>query len=174
VKPVATDVVYRTPWFELVAKTMQPGEHPYYSIRIADYTVMIALTPEREILAVRQYRPALERLTLEFPAGLCEPGEDPAHNARRELIEETGYDPATLNNLGPITTDNGRIGNRMWVFLADDLRPVPDWAPEPGVDVVRYSIPGLMHAAASLEFDHSLHLGALLTAAAQGKVKLGV
>ncbi len=173
-KPIATDVVYRTPWFDLVAKTMQAGEHPYYSIRITDYTVMIALTPEREILAVRQYRPALERFTLELPAGLCDPNEDPAHTARRELIEETGYDAATLVSLGPITTDNGRIGNRMWVFFADDLRPVPDWKPEPGIEVVRYTIPALMRATAERVFDHSLHLGALLTAAAQGKLKLGI
>jgi ADP-ribose pyrophosphatase len=174
VKPIAIDVVYRTPWFELVAKTMKPGEHPYYSIRISDYTVMIAVTGAGEILAVRQYRPALERFTIELPAGLCNPDEDPMDTARRELIEETGYDAAELANLGPITTDNGRIGNRMWVFFATGLRPVDGWQPEEGIEVIRYSMPDLIRAAAGGEFDHSLHMGALLAAAVQGKIKLGI
>ena len=173
-KPLSTDVVYRTPWFELLAKTMKTGEHPYYSLRINDYTVTIAFTTNGEIVAVRQYRPALERHTIELPAGLCEAGEDPLETARRELLEETGYQADELVSVGPVTTDNGRIGNRMWTFFAKDVRLAEGRQPEPGIEVILYSMPALIAATAAGEFDHSLHMGALLAAAAQGKIKLGI
>ena len=40
---------------------------------------------------MRQYRPALEAFTWELPAGLVDPGEDPAETCRRELMEETDF-----------------------------------------------------------------------------------
>ena len=87
-----TEVVYRTPWCELVAKTMNPGEAPWYSVRTPDYTAVVALTETGRLVAVRQYRPAVERWTVELPAGILDPGETPEHCARRELLEETGYE----------------------------------------------------------------------------------
>ena len=49
------------------------------------------LMPERKVVLVRQFRPPAGSYCLEFPAGLVEPGEDPAQAALRELAEETGY-----------------------------------------------------------------------------------
>lgn len=37
-KPLKTEIAFATPWFELLAKTMRPGEGPWYSLRIPDYT----------------------------------------------------------------------------------------------------------------------------------------
>ena len=55
--------------------------------------VIIAATfePEGDLLLVRQFRPPAGRYTIEFPAGLIDPGETPAESAVRELYEETGY-----------------------------------------------------------------------------------
>lgn len=58
----------------------------------AGAVVMICtLKPSGRIILVRQYRPPADSLVLEFPAGLINPGEDPAQAAVRELREETGY-----------------------------------------------------------------------------------
>ncbi len=76
-KPLRSESVYSTPWFDLIAKTMREGEPPYYSLRLPDYVGILAFTPERRIIAVRQYRPAVEQYTLELPAGLVDPGEAP-------------------------------------------------------------------------------------------------
>lgn len=169
-KPLKTEVAFATPWFELLAKTMRPGEGPWYSLRIADYTAVIAIRRDGRVLAVRQYRPALERYALELPSGMVDPGENPETAARRELREETGYEAGDLEPLGPLTVDNGRLSNRIWHYLAGGVRPVEGHTPEEGVEVVTYSIPELRQAILSGEFDLALHVAGLMQAMLRGKL----
>lgn len=68
---------------------------------------VIALDDAGRLCLVRQWRICLDRATLEIPAGKLEPGEDPADAARRELAEETGVDPDTLE---PFVTEYGSPG----------------------------------------------------------------
>jgi ADP-ribose pyrophosphatase len=172
-KLLKTEVAFTTPWFELVAKTLDTGEAPYYSLRIADYAAIVAVTAEGRVLAVRQYRPAVERYTIELPSGLVDAGEDPAESARRELVEETGYEAAALEPLGPMFPDNGRLGNRIWSYLALDVRKVPGRDPEAGIEVLSYSAAELSRAIVEGEFDHALHVASLLLAALKGGIVLG-
>jgi len=171
VKPVKTEVAFTTPWFEVLGKTMQPGEAPYYSLRLPDYVVVVAITEEGRLLLVRQYRPAVERYTLELPSGLTDPGESPAETARRELIEETGYE-ADVEVLGPLFVDTGRLSNQQWNCLAAGARPVAAHTPEPGIEVVSYSLAELWRAVAEGEFALSLHVATLMMAVLRGKLAL--
>lgn len=57
---------------------------------------IIPYVTEDEIIMVKQYRYALGRETLEIPAGKVDHGESPEDCARRELLEETGYEMKTL------------------------------------------------------------------------------
>ena len=166
--PIRTAVVYRTPWFELLAKTMEDGDEPYYSLRLPDYAAMLAYTEDRQVLCVRQYRPALERYTLELPSGIIDPGETPEQAARRELIEETGYEARDLEVLGPLYPDTGRLGNRIWACVATGLRPVQGREPEPGIEVQSMSVPELLQATARGRFDHALHLAVVHMAQVRG------
>jgi ADP-ribose pyrophosphatase len=171
-QPLKTEVAFATPWFEILAKTMKPGEAPYYSLRLPDYAAVVALTDDQRVLAVRQYRPAVARHTIELPSGLIDLGETPAEAARRELLEETGYQAAKVEVLGPMEPDTGRLGNRIWSCVATGLRRVEGRAPEEGIEVLTYSLPELARATAEGEFNHALHVAVLLVAMLKGKIRL--
>ncbi len=92
--------------------------------------VAVLAVQEGRVLMVEQYRPAIRRNTLELPAGLIEPGESPLEAARRELMEEAGYD-AELKELFSFYTSPGFTDERITLFEATRLLPrrLP---PDPG------------------------------------------
>jgi ADP-ribose pyrophosphatase len=81
------------------------------------------------IVLVRQYRPALHRMTIELPAGMRDQeGEDGATTAARELREEAGYEAASMERLGSHMSAPGIANSTVELFLARNLRVV-DVAP---------------------------------------------
>ena len=86
--------------------------------------VIIALDDEGEVTLVRQYRHAIGRYLLEFPAGGLEPGEEPLATAQRELREEVGLEAGALDLAGAVSSRRPGFANEiLHVFLAEDLRP---------------------------------------------------
>lgn len=75
-------------------------------IGVGGIVVMVAITPDGEVLLEKQFRPPLGREVIELPAGLVDAGESMEEAARRELIEETGWKAKELTFLaeGPIST----------------------------------------------------------------------
>jgi ADP-ribose pyrophosphatase len=172
VKPLKTEIEFATPWFQVLGKTMREGEAPYYSLKLQDYSAVVAITDEQQVLVVRQYRPAVERYTLELPSGLVDAGETGGEAARRELLEETGYEAAVVEDLGPMLPDCGRLGNRIFSCVATGLRRVPGHTPEEGIEVLTWSLEELARATADGRFDHALHVAVVLVAALKGRLRL--
>ena len=75
-------------------------------VGIGGIVVMVAITPSGSILLEKQFRPPLGRDVIELPAGLVDPGESMEAAAKRELIEETGWEAGSMDFLaeGPIST----------------------------------------------------------------------
>jgi ADP-ribose pyrophosphatase len=98
-------------------------------VRHPGAVAMVAITDEEAVVLVRQYRPAIDRWTLEVPAGTCDvDGEPPAETARRELAEEAGYAPTELVLLTRCAITPGFCDEFSWVYLATGLTSV-DLAP---------------------------------------------
>jgi ADP-ribose pyrophosphatase len=76
-----------------------------------------------EVVLVEQFRSSLRGYIHEIPAGILEPGEEPAACARRELEEETGFTAGRLTALATLFPIPGTSAHRMHFFLAEDLAP---------------------------------------------------
>ncbi|MEZ4518692.1 MAG: NUDIX hydrolase [Chloroflexota bacterium] len=73
-------------------------EHSFYILEAPDWVNVIPLTPDEQVVMVRQYRHGTGTVTLESPAGMADhDGEALAVAAARELREETGSKPARLS-----------------------------------------------------------------------------
>ncbi len=83
---------------------------------------VVPVLPNGKILMVRQYRNALERYTLEIPAGSVDAVDEPKELcAARELEEETGYRCDNLKHLLDINTTIAFCDEFIGVYLAEDL-----------------------------------------------------
>lgn len=141
------------------------GDQPYWVVEPPDYVSVLAITKGKDVLLVRQYRPAPELTMLELPSGYVEKGESPEQAARRELLEETGYQAEKFEPLGALVPDCGRIGNRLWPFIAFNATgPSPSWVAEAGVEVVIRPVRDLVSTTTSGEFCHALNLAVLFQA----------
>lgn len=91
-------------------------------IRHPGAAVIVPCLSDGRYVLVRQFRYALGRETLEFPAGRLDPGEDPLTCAQRELREETGYEAATWNRILLLHPAPGYSDERLWIYRAENLQ----------------------------------------------------
>jgi ADP-ribose pyrophosphatase len=165
-----------SPWVDLVAREVEfsPGAEPqlYHSVATFDYVIVLAVTPDGRIPLVRQYRPAVEDFTLEFPAGIVDSGEDPAVTASRELLEETGLPTESIQLLAVNKTDAGRLSNRVHSYFVQTGPQMSDFEPEAGLAVRLVTSSELVRLIREGEFDAQANLGTLLLAVLLGHLKL--
>ncbi|HSJ38478.1 MAG TPA: NUDIX hydrolase [Planococcus sp. (in: firmicutes)] len=83
---------------------------------------IVAITAEKKIIMVEQYRKALERSIIEVPAGKLERGESPETTAMRELEEETGYTADSLQLIQSFSTSPGFADEVVHLFFAEGLK----------------------------------------------------
>jgi ADP-ribose pyrophosphatase len=166
--------VFKTPWFEMVEKVVGDEALLHYSISTRDYLSVFAVTPDGRFPLVRQFRPAVEMITLELPGGHVEAGETPEQAARKELREETGFIADELILLGTLLPDTGRLGNRMWCFFAPGVAqgPADAFEKEHGIEPIVYdkSLRNLILDEPA--FSSALNRAAILMAVARGKIAL--
>ena len=167
------EIVFHTPWFQVLSRKIAGDSQPHYCIQTSDFVVIVALDVQDRLLLVRQFRAAANQITLELPAGHIEPGETPEEAARKELCEETGYEAEKLELLGKHSPSTARFTNLMWIYFAPNvqLARAPAYAREAGLEAVFYE--GRIGALVdNPEFFASGACSALFAAAAKGKIRL--
>ena len=105
-----------------VCESTVEGRSSVFTLEHPDWCNVVALTDAGEIVLVRQLRFGTRAMSLELPGGMLEPGEDPAAGARRELREETGYEPASIDPLIVTHPNPSLQGNRIHSFVARGAR----------------------------------------------------
>lgn len=162
-----------SPWVTLVERQVKNDQSPddqiYHSLDQADYVTILALTEDNKVPLVRQFRPAVERVTLELPGGLLDAGSTPEETAKNELYEETGYTVSgPLTNLGCLVPDTGRLENRFWGFFASSVTHDHNWRAENGVEPVLMPTDTFKSAVTEGNFTHALHIALVGLAVMKG------
>ncbi len=83
--------------------------------------VIVAVTDDKEVLLIRQFRPPVNGYVIEFPAGLNDRGDTLEKAAERELLEETGYSASEMIFLAEGPMSSGASGEILTAFLAKGL-----------------------------------------------------
>jgi ADP-ribose pyrophosphatase len=160
------ETVFETKWFQVEARHTDADPVPFYSLKLPDYVAIVAYTTAGDMVLVRQYRPAIDAATLELPSGLVDGKDNAEATARREMEEETGYRVGELIHLGTLYSDTGRLQNRLWCYLAKNVKTIPGWKAEEAIQTVLMSPQEVRTAILDGRFKHALHLAALQLAAA--------
>lgn len=139
-------------------------KHDYYVMHLADAVNVIAITPDRQLVLVRQFRAGSGRDSLETPGGLLDPGEDPLAAGARELVEETGYVGDSPDLLGTVWSNPSIMTSRMAIVVIENVRkvgtPKLDHGEEVDVELVpEQAVPRLIREG---RIDHALVVCGLL------------
>lgn len=154
-----------TPIFSLVrSRRRSPAgtESIYFLMDAPDWVNIVAITADesgrKSFIMVRQYRHGSHRVSLEFPGGVVDPGEDQASAITRELREETGYDAEDVTLIGSVNPNPAFMNNRCYTYCAQSARHVSalDLDHDEYLEVELVPVEELLGGSRDTEFDHAM------------------
>ena len=173
---LSSEEVYAGRLVRVVRDTVREGEQTYVR-EVVGHPGGAAVVPffdDGTVAFVSQYRHPARRYVLELPAGKLDPGERPAETAARELEEELGVVAGRMEQLSEFYTTPGFCAERLWVFLATDLREtVRRHEEDEIIEVVRMPFARALDGVASGEIDDAKTIIGLLLAARRLGVREG-
>lgn len=150
---------------------------PFYSYSRRDYVVIVASDTEGNYLCVRQYRQGLKQVTTEFPAGGIErkdgkeygssqdlSAEDALEAAKRELLEETGYESDEWRHLLTVPSNATIADNYAYLYEAKNCRKVSGQSLDDTefLNVHKYKAQEMEEMIRTGRFQQAVHILALL------------
>ena len=167
VKRISRELIKKGSIIEYYQDTMQiPNGNTakWDFIKHKGAAAVVPVDDQGRLIMVRQYRNALERYTLEVPAGGLNGSDEPTiEAAARELTEETGYRAEKLELLISIYTTVAFCNEKIDIYVATGLTPGKQHLDEDEfVDVKAYSLDELVEKIYSCEIQDSKTISAIL------------
>lgn len=165
---VASEVVFRGRIFQVAVDTVREAGMTYTRevVRHEGGASVLAVFDDGTVALVRQYRHPGGRYLLELPAGKLEAGESPEVCAARELEEELGIVAGRMEKLSEFFPTPGFCAERLWVFLATELRATSQRLEDDELlEVVRMPFERALEMIASGEIEDAKTIIGLLLAA---------
>ncbi|HMO32268.1 MAG TPA: NUDIX hydrolase [Lacibacter sp.] len=170
-KTLSSKYLFHDNWLTMRADVCERPDgkiiEPYYVYEFPDWVTAVALTRDRQVVLVRQYRHALGEVCLEIPGG-CVDATDASLEAAcaRELLEETGYRFERIEFLCHTSANPSTNNNRMHIFLATGGEKVAGQQLDHGedIDVLLYSTDEVKSLLRSNQIIQSMHVTALFYA----------
>ncbi len=147
-KTMKSERIYDGKILNLRVDTVELPDKKYSKREIVEHpgaVAIIAINENKEMIMIRQYRKAIDKILLEIPAGKLELNEEPIESAKRELKEETGYTADKIEYVMEFYTSPGFNNEKIYLFLAQGLTE-GEQELEVGeyIDVEKYNLDELM------------------------------
>ncbi|MEK7644035.1 MAG: NUDIX hydrolase [Patescibacteria group bacterium] len=131
-KKLSEEVIDKNLWWEYKHDTYEKprgGTGDYYYAETGGAVMVVPVLADSRVVMVIQHRYLSDRQSVEFPCGGMKPGIGALENARRELLEETGWVAEDFISIGSFEPDIGLIRDLVHVYIAradNQQNPQPD------------------------------------------------
>lgn len=182
-KEISTEHIIQDEWidFRKSAYIFPDGNifEPFYSYSRRDYVVIVAIDVDGNYLCVRQFRQGIKKVTTEFPAGGIErkdgkeygeekelSAENALEAAKRELVEETGYESDEWEHLLTVPSNATIADNYAYLYVARNCRRVSEQSLDETefLNVKKISSQEIEEMIYNGEFQQAVHITAWLLA----------
>jgi len=175
-KTLSSTYIHKSKWATLRKDVCEMSDgrivDDYYVLEYPDFAGAVAITEDNKVLMVQQYRQAGGIVSLEIPGGVIDAGEQPEDAIKRELLEETGYEFETVEQICVLFPNPSTANNRFHGFLATGGKKVKEAQLDAleELEVEEYTIEEIKQLLLDNKITQAMHTTALF----YGLVKLGV
>ncbi len=142
---------YQTPTGKIV--------NPYFVVELPECVLAVAITKDKEVILIEQYRHPIQQQSIEFPGGFIDDSETPETAIIRELQEETGYSFTGYHYLGKTYSNPGVLNNATHLFVATGGEKISDQSLDANeeINILLKSLQEVKVMIHTYQFKQSMH-----------------